>query len=148
MPKPIFGIDSKNEPLTLDGFEIEKPRFERREEKVEKIPMDFYPYNNNNVLAMMRKMNYFPGTNLGKTVKEATAQVPTIPTTTPPFRLGYKPTDDDLLKMEVKRMTHAKAKAKGLPYPSQHDKEETRLSQNENVQRSSFEKSECQRLCS
>ena len=44
---PIFGIDSENEPLTLDGFEIEKPSFERRQEEVEKILMDFAPYNNN-----------------------------------------------------------------------------------------------------
>ena len=59
--KPIFGIDSKKEPLTLDGIEIEKPNFERREEEVEKIPMDFAPYNNNNVVAMMRRMNYLSG---------------------------------------------------------------------------------------
>ena len=58
MPNPIFGIDSQKEPLTLDGFEIVKPGFGRREEEVEKIPMDFAPYNNNNVVAMMRKMNY------------------------------------------------------------------------------------------
>ena len=37
VPKPIFGIDSEKEPLILDGFEIEKPSFERREEEVEKI---------------------------------------------------------------------------------------------------------------
>ena len=41
--KPIFGIDSKNEPLTLDGFEIEKPGFERKDEELKKIPMDFAP---------------------------------------------------------------------------------------------------------
>ena len=40
-----------------------------------------------------------------------------IPTATPPFGLGYKPTDDDLLEMEVRRMARAKAKAKGLPCP-------------------------------
>ena len=34
---------------------------------------------------------------------------------TPPFRLGYKPTNDDLLEMDVRRMARAKAKAKGLP---------------------------------
>ena len=44
---PIFGIDSEKEPLTLDGFEIEKPSFERRQEEVEKILMDFAPCNNN-----------------------------------------------------------------------------------------------------
>ena len=27
VPKPIFGIDSEKEPLTLDGFEIEKLGF-------------------------------------------------------------------------------------------------------------------------
>ena len=43
VPKPIFGIDSEKKPLTLDDFEIERPSFERREEKVEKIPMDFAP---------------------------------------------------------------------------------------------------------
>ena len=36
-----------------------------------------------------------------------------IPTTTPPFGLGYKPTDDDLLEMKVRKMARAKAKAKG-----------------------------------
>ena len=55
--KPIFDIDSEKEPLTLDGFEIERPGFEKREKEVEKIPMDFAPYGNNNVVAMMRRMN-------------------------------------------------------------------------------------------
>ena len=118
-PKPIFGIDSKKEPLTLDGFEIERLGFERREEEVEveKIPMDFAPYSNNNVVAMIRRMNYLPGMNLGKTMKKPNVQVPMIPTATPLFRLGYKPTDDDLLEMEVRRMARAKAKAKRLSFP-------------------------------
>ena len=64
VPKPIFGIDSEKEPLTLDGFKIERPSFEKREEEVEKIPMDFAPYSKNNVLSMMRRMNYLPGMNL------------------------------------------------------------------------------------
>ena len=101
----------------MDGFEIEKPSFGRKEEVVENIPMDFAPYNNNNMVAIMRKMNYLPGMNLRKTVKEATAQVPIIPTATPPFGLGYKPTDDDLLEIDVRRMAHAKAKVKGPPCP-------------------------------
>ena len=42
------------EPLTLDGFEIEKPGFGRRKEEVEKILMDFAPYSNNNVVEMIR----------------------------------------------------------------------------------------------
>ena len=37
----------------MDGFEIERLGFERKEEEVEKIPMDFAPYDNNNVVAMM-----------------------------------------------------------------------------------------------
>ena len=72
MPKPIFGIDFEKEPLTLDGFEIKKPTFERREEEVEKIPMDFAPYSNNNVVAMMRRMNFLLGMNLGRTMKKPT----------------------------------------------------------------------------
>ena len=96
--KPIFGIDFEKEPLTLDDFEIKKPSFERREKEVEKIPMGFTPYSNNNVVAMMRRMDYLLGMNLGKTVKKATAQVPIIPTATPPFGLGYKSIDDDFLK--------------------------------------------------
>ena len=79
--------------------------------------MDFAPYSNNNVVAMMKRMNYLLGMNLGKTVKKSTVQDPIIPTTTPPFGLGYKPTDDDLLEMEMRRMARAKAKAKGLPCP-------------------------------
>ena len=58
VPKPVYGIDSKKEPLTLDGFEIKRPDFENREDEVEKIRMDFTPYGNNNVVAMMRRMNY------------------------------------------------------------------------------------------
>ena len=81
--------------------------------------MDFNPYSNNNVVAMIRKMSYFPWMTPGKTMKEAVVRVPTIPTATPPFGLGYKPMNDDLLEMEVKRMTRAKAKAKGLPSPPQ-----------------------------
>ena len=73
VPKPIFGIDFENEPLTLDGFEIKRPSFERREEEVEKIPMNFAPYGNNNVVAVMKRMNYLPRMNLGKTVKKTTA---------------------------------------------------------------------------
>ena len=95
-PKPIFGFDSKKEPLTLDGFEIKRPSFDRKEEEMEKIPMDFAFYTNKNVVAMMRKMNYLLGMNLGKTMKKPTIQVPMIPTATPSFGLGYKPTDDDL----------------------------------------------------
>ncbi|KAK9991583.1 hypothetical protein SO802_026568 [Lithocarpus litseifolius] len=45
-------------------------------------------------------MNYLLGMNLGKTVKKLTVQVLMIPTATPPFGLGYMPTDDDLLEME------------------------------------------------
>lgn len=41
LPKPIFGIQSKKEPMTLDGFEIEKSGFERMIEEVKKIPMEF-----------------------------------------------------------------------------------------------------------
>ena len=70
VPKPIFGIDSEKESLTLDGFEIERPGFEMREEEVEKILMDFAPYSNNIVVAMMRKMNFLLGMNLGRTVKK------------------------------------------------------------------------------
>ena len=72
VPKPIYGIDSEKEPLTLDGFKIERPSFEKREEEVEKIPMDFAPYGNNNVVAMMRRMNYLLNMNLGKIVKKPT----------------------------------------------------------------------------
>ena len=117
MPKPIFGIDSEKEPLTLDGFEIERPGFEKRKAEVEKIPMDFAPYGNNNVVAMMRRMNYLLMVNLGRAVKKPTIQDPIIPTATPPFGLGYKPTDDDLLEMKMRKMAPAKAKAKGLPCP-------------------------------
>ena len=67
IPKPIFGIDSKKDPITLDGFKIEKPSFERRVEEVEKIPIYFDPYSNNNVVAMMRKMSYFARMSLRKT---------------------------------------------------------------------------------
>ena len=80
--------------------------------------MDFAPYGNNNVVAMMRRMNYLPGMNLGRAVKKPTVQNLAIPIATPPFGLGYKPTANDLLEMEVRKMARAKAKAKGLPLSS------------------------------
>ena len=66
---------------------------------------------------MMRRMNYLPRMNLGRTVKKPIVQVSTIPTSTPPFGLGYRPIDDDLIEMEVRKMAWTKAKAKGLPCP-------------------------------
>ena len=80
--------------------------------------MDFNPYGNNNVVAIVRKMSFFfffLGMSLGKTMKEAVVRVPTIPTTIPPFGLGYKPMNEDLLEMELKKMARAKAMAKGFP---------------------------------
>ena len=106
----------------MDDFKIKRPGFERRKEEVEKIPMNFAPYSNNNAVVMMRRMNYLPGMNLGKTVKKPTVQMSMIPFATPPFRLGYKPTNDDLLEMEVRRMARAKAKENGLPCPLEPSK--------------------------
>ena len=57
----------------------------KKEEEVVNIPMDFAPYSNNNMVAMMRRMNYLPRMNLGKTVKKPIVQDLMIPTTTPPF---------------------------------------------------------------
>ena len=68
--KPIYGINSEKEPLTLDNFEIKRPGFEKREEEVKKIPMDFAPYGNKNVVAMMRRMKYLPRMNLGRAMKK------------------------------------------------------------------------------
>jgi len=71
VPKPIYGIDSEKEPLTLDGFEIERPGLEKREEEVEKIPIDFAPCGNNNVVAMMRRMNLPSWDEFGESYEEA-----------------------------------------------------------------------------
>ena len=117
MPKPVYGIDSEKKPLTLDGFEIERPSFEKREDEVEKILMDFIPYGNNNAVVMMRRINYFLDINLGRVVRKPTIQDLAIPIATPPFTLSYKPTDDNLLEIKMRRMARAKAKAKGLPCP-------------------------------
>ena len=117
VPKLVYGIDSEKEPLTLDGFEIKRHGFEKREEEVKKIPMDFAPYGNNNVVVMMKRMNYLPRMNLGRALKKPTIQDLVIPTTTSHFGLGYKLTNDDLLEMEVRKIARAKAKAKGLPCP-------------------------------
>lgn len=55
--------------------------------------------------------------SLGKTLKEVAVRVTTIPTTTPPFGLGYKPTDGDLLELELRKMARTKTKAKALASP-------------------------------
>ena len=41
---------------------------------------------------------------LGKVVKKPAIQDLAIPTATPPFGLGYKPSDDDFLEMEIRKM--------------------------------------------
>ena len=43
MLKPSFGIDFDKEPFTLDGFEIKKPGFERREKKWRRSPWTLLP---------------------------------------------------------------------------------------------------------
>ena len=53
---------------------------------------------------MTRRMNYLLGMNLGKVVKKPTGQDLAINTAIPPFRLGYKPIDEDLLEIEVRNM--------------------------------------------
>ena len=60
--------------------------------------------------------------SLGKTIKGLAVKSPTIVTATPPFGLGHKPTDEDLLKMELNKMACAKAKAKRLPSPPEPSK--------------------------
>ena len=70
VPKPVYGIDFEKESLIWDGFKIERPGFEKKEEEVEKIPMDFAPYGNKNVVAMMRRMKYLPRMNLGRAMKK------------------------------------------------------------------------------
>ena len=72
VPKPVYGIDFEKVLSTLDGFEIEMLGLEKRGEEVENIPMDFASYGNNNVVAIMRGMNYLPGMNLGRTGKKPT----------------------------------------------------------------------------
>ncbi|KAK9986288.1 hypothetical protein SO802_031239 [Lithocarpus litseifolius] len=58
----------------------------------------------------------------GKTVKKATTQVPIILAATPPFGLGYKPTDDDLLKIESPYGTRTSDEdKKGEEAPSDDD---------------------------
>ncbi|KAL0015139.1 hypothetical protein SO802_002208 [Lithocarpus litseifolius] len=64
-------------------------------------------------------MNYLSRMNLGKTVKKPIVQDLMIPSATPPFGLGYKPIDDDLLEMKVRKKARAKAKAMGLCCPSE-----------------------------
>ena len=72
VPKPVYGIDSKKEPLALDCFEIKRPGFEKKGEEVEKILMDFALYGNNNVVVMMKRMNYLSRMNLGRAIKMLT----------------------------------------------------------------------------
>ena len=72
VPKPVYGIDSKKEPLALDCFEIKRLGFEKKGEEVEKILMDFTLYGNNNVVVMMKRMNYLSRMNLGRAIKMPT----------------------------------------------------------------------------
>jgi len=76
VPKPIFDIDSEKEPLTLDGFEIEKPNFERREEEVKKIPIDFAPYKKQQCGSDDEKNELPFGDELGEDYEEAYCSSP------------------------------------------------------------------------
>lgn len=109
--KPVHGILIEEGLLTLAGFEIEKTHMAKENETTEKFPLDFDPYSSPNVVAMMRNMNYFPRMGLGRS-KRGPKSFPKLSMAIPLFGLGYEPTDEDMLEIEVGKM----AKAKGLPY--------------------------------
>ena len=71
MNKPIYGIDFEKESLTLDGFEIERPDFEKKGEEVEKIPIDFAPYGNINVVANDKENELPSWDDFGESCEEA-----------------------------------------------------------------------------
>lgn len=87
---------------------------EEKETK-EKFPLDFDPYSSPNVFAMMRNMNNFPGIGLGRS-KRGPKSFPKLSMAIPPFGLGYEPTNEDMLEIEVEKMAKNKAKAEVLPY--------------------------------
>ena len=99
------------------GFDIEEVQaISWSKEAIEEFfPMDFDPYSNDKVVSMMRKMDYFPSLGLGRNnqgLLNFTSHAPTIP----PFGLGYKPTNEDLLEEGLKKIACSKAKVKGLSY--------------------------------
>jgi len=112
----VHGIQVE-EDLALSGFDIEEVQaISWLEENIEEcFPMDFDPYNNDKVVSMMRKMDYFPGLGLGRN-NQGLPNFTSYVTTIPPFGLGYKPTDEDLLEEGLKKIAHSKAKVKGLSY--------------------------------
>ena len=105
------------EDLALSGFDIEEVQaISWLEEAIEEcFPMDFDPYSNDKVVSMKRKMDYFPGLGLGRN-NQGLPNFTSYVTTIPPFGLGYKPTDEDLLEEGLKKIAHSKAKVKGLSY--------------------------------
>ena len=114
---PIHGIQEEKSELFLSGFELEEvPAISWiKEETRECFPMDFDPYSNVQVIAMMKKMKYFPGMGLGRRNKGVHA-FPHFSTSIPPFGLGYKPTNDELLENDSNKIARAKAKAQGLSF--------------------------------
>ena len=77
--------------------------------------MDFDPYSNVQVIAMMKKMKYFPRMGLGRH-NQGVHVFPHFSTSIPTFGLGYKPTNNELLENDSKKTTRAKAKAQGLSF--------------------------------
>ncbi|KAK4595542.1 hypothetical protein RGQ29_013855 [Quercus rubra] len=114
---PIHGIQEEKSELFLSGFELEEvPAISWiKEETRECLPIDFDPYSNVQVIAMMKKMKYFPGMGLGRRNKGVHA-FPHFSTSIPPFGLGYKPTNDELLENDSNKTARAKAKAQGLSF--------------------------------
>ena len=112
----VHGIQVE-EDLALSGFDIEEVQaISWSEEAIEEFfPMDFDPYSNDKVVSMMRKMDYFPGLGLGRN-NQGLLNFTSHATTIPPFGLGYKPTDEDLLEEGLKKIARSKAKVKGLSY--------------------------------
>ena len=115
--RPIHGIQEEKSELFLSGLHLEEVLaiFWIKEETRECFPMDFDPYSHVQVIAMMKKMKYFPGMGLGGH-NNGVHVFPHFSTSIPPFGLGYKPTNDELLENDSNKTARAKAKAQGLSF--------------------------------
>ena len=113
--KPVLEIQPEPSNIPLSSFTFDSVQMISGEPGKEFVGLCFDSYANVAVANMLKKMNYFPGLGLGRN-QQGLSKFPTYLTATPPFGLGYVPTEEDIEDQKVKARERALTWAQGRTF--------------------------------
>ncbi|KAJ4838762.1 hypothetical protein Tsubulata_007795 [Turnera subulata] len=98
--KQVHELDEDKE-ISLSGFVFEEVNTQTWGlEHQENFPLYYDPFSNTRIMGIMKKMDFLPFMGLGRH-QQWIIEPPLIPTIIPSFGLGYKPTPEDIKRMEA-----------------------------------------------